>query len=275
MNNVFEKAEAAKFSIRKLIGDINISCAIITGTGLGNIWKEFDIIHTIEYTSIPHFPKNTVQSHQGKLFICSSNEKYVAIFSGRFHFYEGYSANQTTFIIRVMERLEINRLLLTNVSGGLNASYLPGTIVGIKDHINLQPEHPLRGKNNLIWGPRFPDMLNTYNQQILQKLSNFAIKSNIDFHVGVYLALQGPSLETPAEYEFAHNIGADMVGMSTVPEAITAHHMGIEITAISVISNVCYPITRLTETSIESVIHIGEKAVPNLNKLIHYWIALI
>lgn len=272
MNNLYEKAEAARYYIQQEIGDIQLQGCIITGTGLGEVWKELEIVTTISYHNIPHFPLNTVTSHAGNLYICNYGDKHIAILSGRFHYYEGYEAAQVAFPIRVMKSLGINRVLLTNVAGGLNKEYEAGSIVAVVDHINIQPGHVLRGINDDRFGSRFPDMLKTYDLEGIEKMQAFAQSKSLKLHRGVYLALQGPSLETPAEYQYLKNIGADLVGMSTVPEVIAAVHMNMKVIALSVVSNVCYPIESITETTLEEVIAVAKKTIPSLNLLIKYWI---
>ena len=272
MNNLFEKAEAARFSIQSTIGEIKLDSCIITGTGLGEIWKEMEVLHKIPYSAIPHMPTNTVESHSGILYICSYEAKYIAVLSGRFHYYEGYGAAEVSFPVRIMKALGISRLLVTNVAGGLNPNYSAGSIVLIKDHINIQPGHPLRGYNDSRIGLRFPDMLETYDSDSIALLRAFAQRKNITVETGVYLSLQGPSLETPAEYEYLHRIGADLVGMSTVPEIIAAVHASMKVTAISVVSNVCYPIEEITPTTVAEVIEVANKAVPALSRICLEWV---
>jgi purine-nucleoside phosphorylase len=272
VNNIYEKAEAARWFIQQSIPDIQLDACIISGTGLGEIWKEMIVLKEIPYSSIPHFMRNTVQSHKGIIYICTFNGKHIAILSGRFHYYEGYNAQEVSFPIRVMKALGIPKTLITNVAGGLNPSYKAGDIVLIRDHINIQPGHPLRGFNDNRLGVRFPDMLKTYDTVSIEKLKAYAQSKSISAHQGVYLALQGPSLETPAEYEYLHRIGADLVGMSTVPEVITAVHSSMKVTAISVVSNVCYPIDKISETTVEEVIAVAKATIPSLSKLILKWI---
>lgn len=272
MNNIYEKAEAAKWHIQQVTGNIRIDSCIISGTGLGEIWKDMNVIHELPYASIPHFQQNTVQSHKGILYICKYKEQNVAVLSGRFHYYEGYSPAEVSFPVRVMKALGAPKILITNVAGGLNPSYKAGDIVLIKDHINVQPGHPLRGYNDDRLGVRFPDMLKTYDENDREKILAYAQKFDIIVHEGIYLALQGPSLETPAEYEYLHRIGADLVGMSTVPEVITARHSDMKVCAMSVVSNVCYPIEEITETTVEEVIAVAKAAVPSLSNLILNWV---
>lgn len=274
MNNIVEKAEAARWAIQQRIGAIQLDGCMISGTGLGAIWEEMDCIHEIPYHEIPHFKRNTVQSHKGMLYICRYANQHIAVLSGRFHYYEGYSAQEVVFPVRVMQALGVSRLLITNVSGGVNPAYSSGSIVFIRDHINTQPGHPLRGTNDDRLGIRFPDMLRTYDKEALDGLRAFAQKEGIAHHTGVYLALQGPSLETPAEYEFIHRTGADLVGMSSVPEAIAGVHAGMKVTGISVVSNVCYPIESITETTVEEVIAVAKAAIPSLSRICLEWVSL-
>jgi len=274
MQNAYEKAEAARHYIQQRISTISLNACIIAGTGLGEVWKDFEIKEEISYQDIPHFPKNTVQSHAGILYCCQYKGVNIAVLSGRFHFYEGHDAHDIAFPIRVMHLLGIQKTLITNVAGGLAESFKAGTIVAVKDHINLQPDHVLRGVNDHRFGNRFPDMLMTYDQELIKKLLSYSIKEKLDLQQGVYLALQGPSLETPAEYRFLKSIGADLVGMSTVPEVIAAKHIGMRITCMSVVSNVCYPFELLGETTVEEVIAVANKTIPDLNKLIKHWLTL-
>ena len=274
MNNLYEKAEAARYFIQSSIEGITLDSCIITGTGLGEIWQDLTILHKISYSEIPHFAHNTVQSHQGVLYICEYENAFVAVLSGRFHYYEGHEADQIAFPVRVMKLLGIQKILITNVAGGLNERFRAGSIVSVSDHINMQPGHVLRGQNDQRFGNRFPDMLYTYDIKLQHALALYASENKIDFYTGVYLALQGPSLETPAEYQFLHDIGADLVGMSTIPEVLAAAHMNMKITCLSVVSNVCYPINSITETTVEEVIAVAKKTIPKLNLLMKYWLSL-
>ena len=248
--------------------------AIMLGTGLSSIVDDLEDSKSIAYQTIPHFPQSTVQSHRGKLFYGRLNGTEVIILAGRWHFYEGYSTKELTFPIRVVKQLGIETILFTNVSGSVNENYEAGDLVVIKDHINFIPDHPLRGHNDTRLGPRFPDMLNTYDKAIRAKFQSVAEEMNIKIHEGVYLALQGPSLETPAEYNFIHKVGGDMVGMSTVPEVIVAKHAGLKIGALSIISNVCYPPEKITETTIESVIEVANQASKKMNEVLKKLISI-
>ncbi len=239
--------------------------AIMMGTGLSSIVDDLEDAISIDYSTIPYFPQSTVKSHKGKLVYGTLNGTEVIILSGRWHYYEGYSTKELTFPVRVIKQIGIENIYFTNVSGSVNEEYAAGDLVVIKDHINFLPDHPLRGQNDLRLGPRFPDMLHTYDAELRTRLHSAGQKLNIPIHQGVYFALQGPSLETPAEYNFIHKVGGDMVGMSTVPEVIVAKHAGLKIAAVSIISNVCYPPEKITETTIEGVIEVANKASKKLN----------
>lgn len=246
----------------------NILDAVVLGTGLGNFVDQIDIQKKIPYHKIPHFPTSTVESHQGELIIGRLKGTPVIMMSGRFHYYEGYSMKEVTFPIRVFQLLGIKNIFITNVAGGTNAEFVAGDLVMIKDHINFMPENPLRGQNDPRLGVRFPDMKKTYCPELRAKAYDLAKEMKIDLKEGVYFSLAGPNLETPAEYEFIHRAGGDLVGMSTVPEVIVARHAGLNIFAVSIVSNVCYPIDRIQETTIESVIEVAQEAGEKLSLLL-------
>lgn len=264
----FKNIEQSANYIQKQIEGRSPKIAIMMGTGLSSIVDDLDNPIPINYKTIPHFPQSTVQSHRGKLVFGHLNGIEVIILAGRWHYYEGYSTKELTFPIRVVKQLGIETILFTNVSGSVNENYNAGDLVVIKDHINFIPDHPLRGQNDSRLGPRFPDMLNTYDKDLRSKFKSVAQEMNIKIHEGVYLALQGPSLETPAEYGFIHTVGGDMVGMSTVPEVIVAKHAGLTIGAVSIISNVCFPPEKITETTIESVIEVAHQSSKKLNEVL-------
>lgn len=245
-----------------------VKYGIILGTGLGNLTKDIEIEISIPYKNIPHFPVSTVESHKGELIFGTLSGKPIVAMAGRFHYYEGYSMKQVTFPIRVMKFLGIEHLFISNVSGSTNANMNPGDVVFIKDHINLQPENPLRGGNDERLGPRFPDMLKTYNRDLNRRGLEIAKANNIPAHEGVYVALQGPNLETPAEYNFLHIIGGDVVGMSTVPEVLVAKHSGLSVMVLSIVSNKCYPIESITETTLEEVVALGKMAEPRMRLIV-------
>lgn len=241
---------------------------IILGTGLSNLVDYINTEVEISYADIPHFPVSTVQSHKGKLVFGQFEGMPVMAMAGRFHYYEGYTARQITFPVRVMAAMNIQRLVVSNAAGSVNANIEAGDIVFVHDHINLHPENPLRGENDERLGPRFPDMLKAYDRNLNAKGLAVAKKLGIRAHEGVYLGLQGPNLETPAEYKFAHVIGADMVGMSTVPEVLVARHANLPVLVLSVATNKCYPIEELTETTVDEVIAVAEGAEPKMREIL-------
>ncbi len=233
---------------------------IVLGTGLGKLASDIIAEVSIEYKDIPHFPISTVTSHEGRLIIGMLNGNQVVAMAGRFHYYEGYTMQQVTFPIRVMKNLGIERIIISNAAGSTNAEIEAGDLVFIRDHINLHPENPLRGQNDERLGLRFPDLLKTYDRAMIEKAVTMAKDKNIRAHVGVYVALPGPNLETPAEYNFLHRVGGDVVGMSTVPEVLVARHAGLKIFVVSVVSNKCFPIDEITETTLEEVIEVVNHA---------------
>ncbi len=264
---MFEKIQEATNYIRQKT-NLQPQIAIILGTGLSGLADEIeDAIH-IPYGEIPNFPVSTVASHKGQLIIGHLGGQPVIAMAGRFHYYEGYSMKEVTFPVRVFQMMGVERLIVSNAAGGVNPDYKGGDIIVIRDHINLFPENPLRGANDERLGVRFPDMMHTYDEEwknlALQVADNLGIKPQ----TGVYLGMQGPNLETPAEYVFAHNLSADLVGMSTVPEVIVARHAGIKVLAISVVSNVSYPPERLTETTMEEVIAMVQSVSPKMVELV-------
>ncbi|MBP3844531.1 MAG: purine-nucleoside phosphorylase [Prevotella sp.] len=210
--------------------------AIILGTGLGQLASEITDKIEIPYTEIPNFPVSTVEGHSGKLIFGKLGGIDIMAMQGRFHFYEGYSMKEVTFPVRVMYELGIKTLFVSNAAGGMNPHFKIGDLMIITDHINFFPEHPLRGKN-FPTGPRFPDMHETYDKKLIQLAADIAFEKKIRITYGVYLGLQGPTFETPAEYKMYHLMGADAVGMSTVPEVIVAHHCGIRTFGVSVITD--------------------------------------
>lgn len=219
----------SKISVEPEIG-------IILGTGLGGLVKEIAITHTLTYEEIPNFPVSTVEGHSGKLIFGELGGKQVVAMQGRFHYYEGYTMQQVTFPVRVMKFLGIQKLFVSNAAGGVNHNFEIGDLMIINDHINLFP-NPLIGKNIAELGPRFPDMSDAYNKDYIAKAKHVAAANSIKVQEGVYLGLTGPTFETPAEYKYVHAIGADAVGMSTVPEVIVARHMGIPCFAMSIITD--------------------------------------
>jgi purine-nucleoside phosphorylase len=233
-------------------GVTNPEIGIVLGTGLGKMVREMDIQLSIDYSQIPHFPLATVESHSGKLLYGKLHDKTVLVMQGRFHYYEGYTLQQITFPVRIMKLLGIRYLLLSNAAGALNGKMKKGSLMVIDDHINFLPDNPLRGKNLDELGPRFPDMSRPYSVELNNHLLRIAARENIELHVGVYLAVTGPNLETRAEYRMFRNF-ADAVGMSTVPEVIVANHMGLPCAAISVLTDECDP-DNLVPAKIEDIL---------------------
>ena len=233
---MFEKINEAAEFLRKEI-NITPEIGIVLGSGLGGLVDDVEIIHSIEYNSIPHFSVSTVKGHSGKLIFGKLGNKNVVVMQGRLHYYEGYSMQEITFPLRVLIALGIKRIILSNASGGMNPEYERGDLVIITDHINLMPSNPLIGKNYDELGPRFPDMSEAYDPEMIKLGIKIAKENNIRLHPGVYVAVSGPCFETPAEYRYLRTIGADIVGMSTVPEVIVARHAGIPCFAISIVTD--------------------------------------
>jgi purine-nucleoside phosphorylase len=239
---------------------------IILGTGLGGLVKEINIIDEIPYEQIPNFPVSTVESHSGKLIFGELGGKQVVAMQGRFHYYEGYSLQQVTFPVRVMKFLGIDRLFVSNASGGVNPDYEIGEIMIQNDHINLFPGNPLIGKNLDELGPRFPDMSEPYDPAMIDLAIQIAMENNIKVSVGTYAGLTGPTLETPAEYQYVRNTGADAVGMSTVPEVIVARHMEIPCFAISIITDLGVK-GKIQKVSLQDVIEVASRQEPKMTKI--------
>lgn len=240
---------------------------IILGTGLGNLFvQEIKNPIVIDYRSIPHFPVSTVEFHKGKLIYGDVRGKKVLAMQGRFHYYEGYSMQQIAFPVRVMKILGIEQLLISNAAGNMNLKWKKGELMLLDDHINLQPDNPLRGQNNETLGPRFPDMSQPYNKGLNVLLTAIAVEKKIELHLGVYVAVMGPNLETRAEYRFLNHIGADAVGMSTVPEVIAANHISLPCCAISVLTDDCDP-DNLKPANIVEIIEVAGKAEAKLTEL--------
>lgn len=258
MKQVDEAVAAIKQNSRS-----NPPIGIILGTGLGGLTKEIKAEATIPYNEIPHFPVSTVESHAGKLILGTLVGKSVVAMQGRFHLYEGYSMQQIVFPVRVMKRLGISTLVVSNACGGMNPLFSPGDIMIMEDHINLLGDNPLRGKNEDELGPRFPDMSEPYDRGLIALAEQVALDNKIKIQKGVYVAVMGPSLETRAEYRFLRLIGADVVGMSTIPENIAAVHMGLRVLGLSVITDACFP-DALEPVDIQKIIKTANDAEPKL-----------
>ena len=234
--------------------------AIILGTGLGSLVNEIEDKYEISYETIPHFPVSTVEGHSGKLIFGKLGKKDILAMQGRFHFYEGYAMTEVTFPIRVMKELGIKTLFVSNAAGGMNPDFEIGDLMIITDHINFFPEHPLRGKN-IPYGPRFPDMSEAYNKELIRKADEIAAEKGIKVQHGIYIGTQGPTYETPAEYKMFRILGADAVGMSTVPEVIVANHCGIQVFGMSVITDLGVE-GKIVEVTHEEVQKAADKAQP-------------
>jgi purine-nucleoside phosphorylase len=240
---------------------------IVLGTGLGALADEIEVFASLSYSEIPNFPVSTVKGHPGRLIFGRLNGRKVVAMQGRFHYYEGYSMKEVTFPIRVLKYLGIQNLILSNAAGGINPEFEVGDIMVIRDHINLMGDNPLLGKNDADLGPRFTDMSNVYDQGLIQLFKKTARHNALHDHEGVYAAVSGPCFETPAEYKYIRLIGADAVGMSTVPEAIVARHMSLPVFAVSVISDLGVE-GKIIEISHDDVIDAAEMVEPKLTLLL-------
>lgn len=234
--------------------------AIILGTGLGSLTNEITDKYEIHYEEIPNFPVSTVEGHSGKLIFGKLGNKEIMAMQGRFHFYEGYDMKEVTFPVRVMHELGIKTLFVSNAAGGMNPEFNIGDLMIITDHINHFPEHPLRGKN-IPYGPRFPDMSEAYDKELIRQAKQIAAEKGISVQQGVYIGTQGPTYETPAEYKMFRILGADAVGMSTVPEVIVANHCGIRVFGISVITDLGVE-GKIVEVTHEDVQKSADEAQP-------------
>jgi purine-nucleoside phosphorylase len=240
---------------------------IILGTGLGGLVNEIEVHKTIPYQSIPNFPVSTVEGHRGQLIFGTMNGKKIVAMQGRFHYYEGYTMQELTFPVRVMKYLGIKVLVLSNASGGVNPEFEVGDIMVIEDHINLMKDNPLIGKNEEEIGTRFPDMSHSYDPELIDLTMKIARKHGIKLQRGVYAAVSGPTFETPAEYKYIRTIGADAVGMSTVPEVIAARHMGLKCYAVSIISDLGVP-GKIVKITHQEVIEAASAAEPKMTKIL-------
>ena len=239
---------------------------IILGTGLGRLADQMDVHTKLAYGDIPHFPVSTVESHDGHLLFGTLGGKQVVAMQGRFHYYEGYSMQQIVFPIRVLFKNGAKTLLVSNACGGMNPNYRRGDIMLINDHINMLGDNPLIGPNDDELGPRFPDMSEPYTGNLIELAENVALENNIKMHKGVYVSVPGPNMETRAEYRFLRQFGADVVGMSTIPEVISAVHMGMDVMGISVITDECFP-EALKPVDIEHVLDAANMAEPKMTKV--------
>jgi len=243
------------------------SIGIILGSGLGGLVELIDIEVTIHYKDIPHFPTSTVVGHDGKLVFGTIAGKQVVLMAGRFHYYEGYNMSEVTFPVRIMKALGVSSLIVSNAAGGTNPDFKIGDLMLIKDHINLFPEHPLRGKNDERLGVRFLDMSQTYDASYIAHAYEIGASLQIPLQEGVYIGLQGPTFETPSEYKWLHTIGGDAVGMSTVPEVIVARHGGMKVFAMSVITDLGITYEPVVITH-EEVLEAANAAAPKMAAIV-------
>ncbi|SEO66360.1 purine-nucleoside phosphorylase [Mucilaginibacter sp. OK283] len=269
---MLDNIESTARYIKNRIGDFEPEVGIILGTGLGGLVKDIVVEKQLMYSNIPDFPISTLEFHSGKLIFGTLGGVKVVAMQGRLHYYEGYNMQQITFPVRVMKYLGIKTLYVSNASGALNPAFKKGDLMVIADHINLQPQNPLIGRNYEELGPRFPDMSQPYQRTLIDKALSIAATNNITCHKGVYVAVTGPNLETKAEYTYLRIIGGDAVGMSTVPEVIVANHMGIPVFAISVLTDEGFTDV-LEPVSLEEIIRVAEEAEPKLTLILKNLIA--
>jgi purine-nucleoside phosphorylase len=263
---LYDQIEEAAAAIRQACGETP-HAGIILGTGLGHLAEQIDVDAALDYEAIPHFPKSTAVSHRGRLVCGRLVGVPVVAMEGRFHQYEGYSLQRITLSVRVMKRLGAKLLVVSQAVGGMNPYYRPGDVMIIDDHINLMGDNPLVGINDDRLGPRFPDMSRPYDPELIEKGLEIARQHNFVAHRGVTVAVTGPNLETRAEYRFLRNIGADVVGMSTVPEAIVAVHCGLRTFGLSVVTDSCFP-DALEPANVEQIIATANAAEPKLRTLV-------
>jgi len=264
---MLENIQRTTSYIKSRIGDFEPEIGIILGTGLGGLVNEIQVEKQMMYSNIPDFPISTLEFHSGKLIFGTLAGKKVVAMQGRLHYYEGYSMQQITFPVRVMKMLGVKTLFVSNASGALNPDFKKGDLMVIEDHINLQPQNPLVGNNESALGPRFPDMSEPYNKDLIKKALKIAADNNIACHKGVYVSVTGPNLETRAEYRYLRIIGGDAVGMSTVPEVIVANHMSLPVFAISVLTDEGFPET-LKPVSVEEILAVATAAEPKLTLIL-------
>lgn len=266
----FKKVEETYQFLKEKVS-LSPDIVITLGTGLSSLGEKVKKVKSFSYKEIPNFPVSTVETHKGELIFGFLEDKKVAVLQGRFHYYEGYSTKELTFPLRVLTLFKPKIYIVSNAAGGLNLTFKSGDIMIIKDHINLIPDNPLRGINNEKWGPRFPDMSRAYDLELRELFKKVAQKLNEEIKEGVYVAIPGPSLETPAETKFLKIIGADAVGMSTVPEVIVAVHAGLKVLGISIISNVNDP-DNFKPILFSEVVEQSKKTEKRLEKLIRAFI---
>ena len=266
MLDLFDKMNDAVAAIRNR-WDRGPHAGIILGTGLGSLVEEIQEEAAFDYEEIPHFPQTTAVSHQGRLICGTLHGLPVMAMEGRFHMYEGYALKQITLPVRVMKSLGAKLLVVSNACGGMNPNYREGDVMVIEDHINLMGDNPLIGINDDRLGPRFPDMSQPYDAELIQRALSVARREDIVAHQGVFVAVSGPNLETRAEYRFLRSIGADVVGMSTVPEVIVAAHCGLPVVGFSIVTDMCLP-DALEPADVQQIIATAQDAEPRLRALV-------
>ncbi|MGJ1197065.1 purine-nucleoside phosphorylase [Sphingobacterium spiritivorum] len=270
---MYQSIEETISFIKKRIGDFVPEFGIILGTGLGKLVDEIDVEFQLMYSNIPNFPISTVEFHSGKLIFGTLNGRKVVAMQGRLHYYEGYSMREITFPVRVMKVLGIQKLFVSNASGSLNPEIKKGDLGIIDDHIDLLPDNPLRGGNENVFGPRFPDMSRPYDPTMIRQALDIADKLDFKAHKVVYVSTPGPNLETRAEYRYMRIIGGDIVGMSTVPEVIVANHMGLPVFAISVVTDEGFH-EELKPVSLQEIVDVAAKSEPKMTAIMKELIAL-
>ncbi len=264
----------AAFDFIRQQTDLTPATGIILGTGLGGLVNDLDIEQAIDYETIPGFPVSTVETHSGRLLFGRLGGQTVAAMQGRFHYYEGYSMQQLAFPLRVMKKLGVERLFISNACGAMNPQYRKGDVMIIEDHINLIGDNPLIGPNDETLGPRFPDMCEPYSRRLIEIAEAVALEQRIKLQKGVYVAVAGPNLETRAEYRFLRIIGADVVGMSTVPEVIAARHLNMEVFGISIVTDECFP-EALQPVNIQDIIATAMAAEPQMTTILKGVVAAV
>jgi purine-nucleoside phosphorylase len=269
---IITQINAAADWIKSKIGVNKPKIGIILGTGLGALVNETEELCSMDYEDIPHFPVSTVESHHGRLLLAKLNDRVVLIMQGRFHYYEGYSMQQITFPVRVMKKLGIETMLISNACGCVNPQFRKGEVMIMEDHINLLGDNPLIGQNLDEFGPRFPDMSAAYDPELINLAEKLALEYGIPLVKGVYTAIAGPNLETRAEYRFIRTIGSDVVGMSTVPECIVARHMDMRVFGVSIITDECFP-EALKPVELEEILAVAAVAEPVMTRLISLMVA--
>ena len=266
MLELFDKIAESVAAVQDRWGRVP-QAGIILGTGLGSLVQEIEVEASFEYEEVPHFPLSTAVSHQGRLHCGTLHGMPVMAMEGRFHMYEGYALKQITLPVRVMKSLGAQLLVVSNACGGMNPNYREGDVMVIEDHINLMGDNPLIGINDDRLGPRFPDMSQPYDAELIQRALSVARREDIVAHQGVFVAVSGPNLETRAEYRFLRSIGADVVGMSTVPEVIVAAHCGLPVVGFSIVTDMCLP-DALEPADVQQIIATAQDAEPRLRALV-------